>query len=263
MSIIHKALKKAEGAQRAADARPIDGDEMLMGGGPMGGSFNRIPMVRVVLLVLLVAAVGFAVYRLFFAPKPPADSTAVPVIPNTLIGETGHKEEVPTRRPAHPENAGLPASVLDFVEEGEAFFEAGQYEAAIQRFTDATKKEPEMAMLWNNIGLAQRKLGNHDKAAEAYDKALAVDPKYAAAMNNMGMLKLVTGDRLSATLYFRKATETDPLYADAHFNLAVIMEEEGNWQSAVEEYKQFLDNAKTHDAALLDQVRLRIEEIAP
>lgn len=268
MSIIHKALKKAEGEERMVGQPPADPEDIMLGGGGggpgPGGLMRRLPPLRLILLAVLVLSAGFAVYRFLFAPKPEPATLATPLIPPGLTGAPGEQSAaVPGRRPTHPENEGLPEAIVELVEDGEAFFEAAQYDAALERFQAATEKEPELAMLWNNIGLIHRKLGNLDKATEAYDKALILDPKYAAAMNNLGMVKLAAGDRLAAALYFRKSTTIDPTYADAHFNLAVLMEEEGNWQSAVEEYKQFLANTKLTDEALLEQVRLRVEDIAP
>lgn len=268
MSIIHKALKKAEGEQRPLEPPTTDAESAMFGGNGGGGLWRGwlgpLPLLRVALVAVLLGAAGFAVYRFAFAPEPPAPTVATPLVPATLAGIPGKKvSEAPVRRPTHPENEGLPAAILELVENGEGFFEAGQYQPALESFEAAVQKEPEMAMLWNNIGLTQRKLGNPEKATEAYEKALSLDPKFAAAMNNLGMLKLASGDRLAAALYFRKATEFAPTYADAHFNLAVLMEDEGNWQSAVEEYKQFLTNVKNQEEALLEQVRLRIEEIAP
>lgn len=268
MSIIHKALKKAEGDQHPVDPSAADVDAMAFGGGGGGGMgrglLGGMPPLRLALMVVLIAAVGFAVYRFFFAAQPAAQGVPTAVVPSTLTGTPGEKAaEVPTRRPTHPDNENLPAGILELVEDGETFFEAEQYPAALEKFEAAAKEEPEMAMLWNNIGLTQRKIGNLEKAAESYEKALSLDPKFAPAMNNLGMLKLAAGDRLAASLYFRKALATDPTYADAHFNLAVLMEEEGNWQSAVEAYKQFLTNTTIVDEAFLEKVKLRVEEIAP
>ncbi len=117
--------------------------------------------------------------------------------------------------------------------------------------------------LWNDLGLVKKKLGDFSGAAEAYQKSLELQANYPEVENNWGMLELAKSDKLGAALHFRRAIEMDANYADPHFNLAVLLEEEGNWRSAIEEYKLFLDNAKGIDSSLRRRVIQRIEEITP
>jgi tetratricopeptide (TPR) repeat protein len=271
MSLIHKALKKAEGDARSP-ADPITPEEAMVraGRGGRGGGGRPRPTT----LILLVVALGvgaYTIYRQFFRQaRLHSGAVAVPLIPSSLSGAPIAADGADTadagsgRRPnVHPDNVDLPEKILDLVEEGEAFFADGQFEPALAKFIAAAKVDPERAMLWNNIGLTHKKLGSVVKAEEAYTRALEITPDATKVLNNLGALKMSQRDHLAAALYFRQAIAANAEYAEAHFNLAVLMEEEGNWRSAVTEYMAFLQHAPMADARLREEIALRIEEITP
>lgn len=274
MSLIHKALKKAEG--QAADGlqhEPLDPALTV-------GSPSAIRPLTVVLILLIVAGLGYVGYKRFWpatAPEDEAPAVTIETIPTTesaeaeggITGTTPGAETGTTAeaRPAVPvgDASGLPVpeSIAADVAAAEALFASGDYPGALAKFSAATTTEPSAALAWNNLGLTHKKMGKLAEAEQAYRKAIALEPKYPEALNNLATLRVAQGQQLEAVLLYRQAIEMEPTYADAHFNLAVLMEEEGNWRSAIEEYKAFLQHARVHDTDFLRQVEARIEEIAP
>lgn len=272
MSLIHKALKKAEG--QAADGLQHEPLEPAL----TVGSPRAIRPLTVVLLLLIVVGVGYVGYKRFWpaaTPEDEAPAVTIETIPTTesieaeggAPGATPGAEATAEVRPAVPpgDASGLPVpeSIAADVAAAEALFASGDYPGALAKFSAATTTEPNAALAWNNLGLTHKKMGKLVEAEQAYRKAIELEPKYPEALNNLATLRVAQGQQLEAVLLYRQAIAMEPTYADAHFNLAVLMEEEGNWRSAIEEYKAFLQHARVHDTDFLRQVEARIEEIAP
>src|SRR6202007_435707 len=60
------------------------------------------------------------------------------------------------------------------------------YAAAMTKFMQAAKLDPNMHEAWNYIGYTNRKLGNYDIALAAYERALALHPGYPEALEYRG-----------------------------------------------------------------------------
>ncbi|MBI4237904.1 MAG: tetratricopeptide repeat protein [Deltaproteobacteria bacterium] len=279
MSLIHKALKKAEGERNPQP--PQVPEEHFVGGGEGGGGGStggstfprRASWSRVALLVLLWVALGSVAYWKFLMPKrsgpqeiPPVATTDLPpppVVEQTPLPSPTAAVPAVTPVPATTTPTDVPESIASVIQEGETLFAAGKFPEALEQFKLATEKEPSVALAWNDLGLAHKKQDNHEAAEAAYNKAIELNAAYPEALNNLGALKIAMGDRLAAALLFRKAIEADAKYPDAHFNLALLMEEEGNWRSAVEEYKAYLVHAQFSDVAFRQRIEQHVEEIVP
>ncbi|MBI2343420.1 MAG: tetratricopeptide repeat protein [Deltaproteobacteria bacterium] len=271
MSLIHKALKKGEMPTRTPEVSPsmeIPEEALIPGHG--GGSGPMVRPVTWILGLLVVVLIGYVAYQRWGASSTQSKDSpvAVPIIPPGLSGQAVTEQTAETAASTaadviDPAYAELPPRLLPGVTKGEEFFRAGAYSEALSHFMGAAKEAPLQPVLWNNIGVIHRKLGDLEQAAAAYQKALEIEPAYAEALNNMGMIKFTRQDPLAAAVLFRQAIQARPDYADAHFNLAVLMEAEGNYRSAVAEYKAFLTHAAQDDPQLLEAVRYRIEEMSP
>jgi tetratricopeptide (TPR) repeat protein len=60
------------------------------------------------------------------------------------------------------------------------------YGAALTKFTQAVKLDPNMHEAWNYVGYTNRKLGNYDIALAAYERALTLHPGYPEALEYRG-----------------------------------------------------------------------------
>lgn len=277
MSLIHKALKKAEGGGDAPSG-PVDPEEAFTTGPGRFFSGQFSPRTLILLIVAL-GALGFTVYQKFFRrPKPVVMESSAPpsTVPETAATAPATPLVAPPGAPAMDrlpsssqgegskavEEPTLPPAIVELMTAGNALAAKGQYDAALAKFQEAATIAPNAAAVWNQIGFAQKRQQHFPEAEKAYRKALELRPEYAEALNNLGVLMAAMGDRLSGTLYLRKALTVDPTYADAHFNVGLIMDKEGNFQSAIEHYKAFLQYTATTDRTLLEQVERRIERLA-
>jgi Ca-activated chloride channel homolog len=128
---------------------------------------------------------------------------------------------------------GQAASPYRAVQQGNALYQAGQYEAAEQQYRAAAQALPETAALQFNLGNAFYKQQDYGNAQEHYLRAGQTDNRLLASRvkYNLGNVKYqqalealrtfddaVTPLRLAIT-YYRESLEADPPYQEARYNL--------------------------------------------
>lgn len=153
------------------------------------------------------------------------------------------------------------------------YYERGYYDDAESSLVEALRLDEAQAEIWNNLGLARRRLGKRQEATEAFRRAHEIDPKKEAAINNLALsfidasswaqaATLLTdgtrlypqnaslwlnlaiaqrglGDAAGSELSFGRAIELDPdnrqgLAARAASYLALVLSEQGRYDRAVE-----------------------------
>ncbi len=88
-------------------------------------------------------------------------------------------------------------------------------------------------------------LGNYDKALEAYTNALKIDPSNADVMTDMGIAYRRVGKPKEAVSSFRKALEVDPNHTTALFNLGIVLRDDfKDYAGALKAWEAFLEKAK-------------------
>jgi Ca-activated chloride channel family protein len=119
------------------------------------------------------------------------------------------------------------------VEEGNALYRAGQYEAALGEYATAAEVLPEAREIALNQGNAWFRRFDYDQAQEHYLKALdTLDPylasrvqynlgvvKYQQALDAMQTFQDALTETRAAIEYFRDSLRLDPNVEDARYNL--------------------------------------------
>lgn len=111
------------------------------------------------------------------------------------------------------------------------------YEAAKKLFEDALITNPKDAAILNNLGYILGEMGEISKAIEYLENAVKLSPNCAECLNNLGTLFYNQGKQKEAKEFFGKAIKVDSSLTDAALNLAVLAEEEGDWVTAMQLYK--------------------------
>jgi Tfp pilus assembly protein PilF len=126
---------------------------------------------------------------------------------------------------------------------GVAYFDAGNYRAAVPELSKAAELAPANVEYRNALGMAllfNRKL---DPAIKVFEEAIGVDPKNTEVKNNLASAYIMKGELEKAKPLLKQVLD-DPLYPTpqfAYFNLARIYERQGNVDEAIEQYKLALD----------------------
>lgn len=100
----------------------------------------------------------------------------------------------------------MPAPVFDplhaekSIEIGTFYMKKGNYDAAIDRFMDATHFQPALAKPWKLMGETYEKMHDNSRAIQAYKKYLEVFPGVedaAKVKNRIAVLEKQTGQQAS------------------------------------------------------------------
>jgi len=110
-------------------------------------------------------------------------------------------------------------------------------------WSDATRKNPESARSWNNLGGALIKQREGEKALRALIKSIELDPSKADAWNNIGIALDLMGaykDRFQRTAADPRTLTSEKLnewLGNTHNNLGLAYELTGNFPNAEENYR--------------------------
>jgi tetratricopeptide (TPR) repeat protein len=104
-------------------------------------------------------------------PPPPPPAEAPPISPSTPPPPPS--VEAP---PAPAEPVFDPLHAEKSIEVGTFYLKKGNYDAAIDRFMDATRFQPKLAKPWRLLGESYEKKHDSSSAIESYKKYLEVFP---------------------------------------------------------------------------------------
>lgn len=265
MSLIHKALQKASSSEPPSSApSPENGERPPLFEEPATSSTSANNKRTAMLAGVMIIALGFAVYRnvVFFKQKKakknkPAITAVVPSPANVAPA---------TANSAGEANADADvvwsSDVEKLVNRGKNFYATKRFDEALAAFNEALNLSGNNPEILNNIGLVNKLLSHYADAEAAYQKAVAINPNCSECYNNMGVLKIEMRQPFEGAQFLKKAIDISPTYPDPHFNLAVLMENEGNYRTAISEYKLFLDYTDSEDEGFLQTIRYRIEELS-
>ena len=91
-------------------------------------------------------------------------------------------------------------------------------DAAVAHYEQAVALKPSLYQAHNNLGNVLRQQGKFDQAAAQYRQAIALKPDVAETHNNLGKVLSQAGKLDDAMAQFEEAPELKPDYADAHYH---------------------------------------------
>jgi tetratricopeptide (TPR) repeat protein len=108
--------------------------------------------------------------------------------------------EAPPEPPAPAEPVFDPLHAQKSIDVGMFYLKKGNYDAAIDRFMDATRLQPKLAIPWKLLGEAYEKKHDNSDAIESYKKYLELFPSAADAARvkkRIALLEEKTGQEAS------------------------------------------------------------------
>lgn len=116
---------------------------------------------------------------------------------------------------------------------GRALYEAGDYQAARERLTEAVTLEPDHDEARALLGWTQYRLGEHRAAIITFKAALRRQPTWEGLWNGIGWSRLRLGRYHLASEAFRVALDQNPEYGDAMIGLGSAQFELGRYDAAL------------------------------
>jgi len=129
----------------------------------------------------------------------------------------------------------------DYVEKGDALLSEKRYEDAIAAYNKAVKIEPEKAVAWFWLGIANYKVKRYKDAIACYDKALELKPDYHQAWRDRGVALGILRQHQEAFISFDKATQFKKDDVVAWLNRGLALEELEEYDMAIASFDKVID----------------------
>lgn len=195
-------------------------------------------------LVLAVAAI-IAIY--FFTKPPSSNEVATPTLDPTAAGVTlplpvisnSANSPVSPVSPVKPQTTSPDQAALNALfETGFGYYEAGEYEAALNSFNEMLALDPLNARALDARGTILTDQGKFDQAIADYTKAIEVDPLYPPPYYNRGRVYGLQKKYDQAIADLRKSFELAPFFFGyrANGNIGLIYHQQGEYDKALEAF---------------------------
>src|SRR5579863_8913897 len=125
---------------------------------------------------------------------------------------------------------------LTFNTRGNANYDKGLSDRAIEDFDQAIKLNPNDAEAFYGRGSAYYQKGNDERALQEYDQAIKLRSDYTNAYNNRGYIYFKRGDLDRAIQDFDSAIKLDPQHAPATFNRGLTYFARGDCSRAMQDF---------------------------
>lgn len=112
----------------------------------------------------------------------------------------------------------------------------GEYDRAIQDFSEAIRLNPNDARAFYNRGNTYGDMGEHDRAIEDFSQAIRLNPQYAKAFYNRGVTHAYKRAYDRAIQDFAQAVQLNPNDDKALYNLGKAYADKGDYDRAIEAY---------------------------
>jgi tetratricopeptide (TPR) repeat protein len=146
----------------------------------------------------------------------------------------------------HPQNIHVAVSQEDLakanalLQDGDAAFERRDFYAALIKYLDSSRLNPNDELMWNRLGIAYSQLRYYDEGIAAFKHSIQLNPKYANSVNNLGSAYFAKRELKKAEKHFKKAIRMNAKEATFHMNLGSLYFERKKINEALVEWNKGL-----------------------
>jgi tetratricopeptide (TPR) repeat protein len=132
------------------------------------------------------------------------------------------------------------ARANEALNEGDIAFSRKDYYAALIKYLEAARINPQSEYLYNRLGIAYSQLKFYGEATTAFRRSIKLNPKYPFAYNNLGSVFFAQTNLRKAEKYFKKAINLKEDEASFHMNLGSLYLERKKKDKAMAEWQRSL-----------------------
>lgn len=144
-------------------------------------------------------------------------------------------------------------------DQGSVYVRAGEYDKAIEAFTEGVSLNSRAADVYNAMSFCYAQQKNYQKAIECAQKALSVNPNEGRYHFALGVAYDEMGNYAKALAAFEKTVRLTPDNEMAYVFLAMLYEDQGEYQKGIEACDKFL--ALKPDGELAQKMREGREKV--
>jgi tetratricopeptide (TPR) repeat protein len=143
---------------------------------------------------------------------------------------------IPTvaRVPVSPEDVRRANEVAG---EGDLSFARGDFYAALIKYLEAGRLNPNSEFIYNKLGITYSKLEFYTEAEAAFRRCIGLNRQYPFPYNNLGSVHFAAGDKKDAERMYKRAINIDKQVASFHVNLGTLYFEKEKFSQAMEEWR--------------------------
>ncbi len=218
---------------------------------------SNFPWGRVGLVLLLVAAAAYAIYRTLpmlaeelgvttFSPvavTPAPIPTATPAAGYYMaVAEEASWEGTVSRAvEAYKQSLDIEPNQTElYLDLARLLIYNGQPERGLEMARQALVRQPENARAWALLGLAYSWLGLPRQAVSYCRRAVDLDPTLPEAHAYLAEVYIDDGQWHAANTAIATALELDPINVDVLRNRAYVLENQGSYSLAIQGYREAL-----------------------
>lgn len=125
-------------------------------------------------------------------------------------------------------------------QEGDILFARKDYYAALIKYLEAGKLNPNSYYVFNKLGITYSRLKFYPQAIEAFNRSIGLNPKYSYSYNNMGSVYFAADSKKTAERYFRKAISLKNDEASFYINLGTLLFEKNQYDKGLQALRKGL-----------------------
>ncbi|MBZ5497568.1 MAG: tetratricopeptide repeat protein [Acidobacteriia bacterium] len=169
--------------------------------------------------------------------RPWASRIAMTALVSILLCTAAGCRPATVRVPVAPEDLARANTVAT---EGDIAFARKDYYAALIKYLEAGRLNPNSEYVQNKLGITYSRLRFYPEAISAFNRSIALDPKYSFSYNNLGSVYFADNNKKKAEAYFRKAIGLKNDEASFHINLGTLLFEKGKYEKGLQELRKGL-----------------------
>ena len=179
---------------------------------------------------------------------------------NRLAGREAADAQEVSERILNRVTARTPQNINAQVSLGMLMQMKGRHRKAVQIYTDILKKNPDAAVITNNLAwLLCEQLGEYEKALKLTKEALEKNPEYADLIDTQGVIhyRLKEYDKSQQDLErcLDIYLSNDPSLSSTYFHLGRTMAAKGEYEKAAEKLNKALELNKSTEGLTEDNVQ--------
>ena len=124
---------------------------------------------------------------------------------------------------------------------GSLYFDAQQFDRALQEWQLALVQKPDNVVTMNALGIVYTRVGRFADAEAMFKQAIAAKPVWGDSHFNHGLLLQKTGDLPGALSEFKTAVALSPLSGPAHRFYGEALVKNGQSEEAIPQFKQAIE----------------------
>jgi len=125
-------------------------------------------------------------------------------------------------------------------QEGDLVFGRKDFYAALIKYLESTRLNPNNEYVYNRLGIAYSQLKYYSEASDAFMRSIALNPKYSYSYNNLGSVCFAQKNLRKAEKYFKKAISMKDDEASFHMNMGSLHLEKKRYDKGMAEWRKGL-----------------------